>query len=41
MSETVWKAVDDYLFGALIGPDAALDAALKANAAAGLPAIDV
>src|ERR1700712_864512 len=40
MSETVWKAVDDYLFGALIGPDAALDEALKANAAAGLPGID-
>jgi predicted O-methyltransferase YrrM len=36
-----WGAVDDYIVGHLIGPDAALDAALAANEAAGLPAIDV
>lgn len=36
-----WKRVDDYLAGCLIPTDAALDAALAANAAAGLPAIDV
>jgi predicted O-methyltransferase YrrM len=36
-----WKLVDRY-FGDLLAPsDAALDAALAANAAAGLPAIDV
>jgi predicted O-methyltransferase YrrM len=34
-------AVDDYLAGLLVGPDPALDAALAANRAAGLPAIDV
>ena len=33
--------MDGYLAGLLVGPDAALDAALAANAAAGLPAIDV
>jgi predicted O-methyltransferase YrrM len=35
------RAVDRYLTGLLVGEDAALDAALAANAAAGLPAIDV
>jgi predicted O-methyltransferase YrrM len=36
-----WIAVDEY-FGGLLAPgDAQLDAALKANQAAGLPAIDV
>ncbi len=40
MADT-WQAVDDYIAERLLGPDAALDAALKANAAAGLPAIDV
>ena len=33
--------MDGYLAGLLVGRDAALDAALAANAAAGLPAIDV
>ena len=41
MSEATWRAVDDYYGGLLLDPDAALDAALEANAAAGLPAIDV
>lgn len=37
----LWQAVDDY-YGALLGEaDPDLDAALAANAAAGLPAIDV
>ena len=39
--EERWTAVDDYIEGALIGSDEALAAALAANAAAGLPAIDV
>ena len=33
-----WTAVDRYLADRLLGPDAALDAALAASAAAGLPA---
>ena len=36
-----WAAVDAYLAGKLIGADAALDAALADNRAAGLPSIDV
>jgi len=36
-----WTAVDRYLVSALLPPDPALDEALRANAAAGLPAIDV
>lgn len=36
-----WSAVDDYLAEVLIGPDAALDAALAAQEQAGLPAIEV
>jgi predicted O-methyltransferase YrrM len=36
-----WDAVDAYFTESLVAPDAALDAAMKANAAAGLPAIDV
>lgn len=36
-----WRDVDDYIAGHLLGPDAALDAALAANAAGDLPAIDV
>jgi predicted O-methyltransferase YrrM len=36
-----WAAVDHYLAEALVAPDPALDAALEANAAAGLPAHDV
>ncbi|MGH3693416.1 MAG: O-methyltransferase [Pseudonocardiaceae bacterium] len=41
MSEQQWTAVDDYITGALLGPDEALDAALVASDAAGLPAIAV
>ena len=41
MSEQDWKRVDAYLVERLLPPDAALDAALAANAAAGLPPIDV
>jgi predicted O-methyltransferase YrrM len=37
----MWSDVDTYLAGLLVGPDPALDAALAANAAAALPAIDV
>jgi len=39
MTETQWTDVDRYITDLLIGPDAALDAALDASAAAGLPAI--
>jgi len=38
---TGWKAVDDYIAGRLLVGDPSLDAALAANAAGGLPAIDV
>ena len=41
MTEPVWTEVDHYLTGALVPPDAALDAALAASDAAGLPAINV
>ncbi len=36
-----WRAVDGYLAERLIPPDPVLDAVLAANAAAGLPSIDV
>ena len=36
-----WKRVDSYLAGKLLPEDPVLDAALAANASAGLPAIDV
>jgi predicted O-methyltransferase YrrM len=36
-----WTAVDDYVNELLVGSDAALDAALEASTAAGLPAIAV
>jgi predicted O-methyltransferase YrrM len=36
-----WSSVDDYIAGHLIGHDPALETALVANAAGGLPAIDV
>ena len=39
-NDTRWNAVDDYL-AQIVQQDEALDAALAANAAAGLPAIDV
>jgi predicted O-methyltransferase YrrM len=41
MSEEQWKAVDGYLSEQLVASDEALDAALGASAAAGLPAISV
>lgn len=41
MSAAAWDAVDGYIVDHLDGLDAALDAALAANAAAGLPQIDV
>ncbi|HXY37269.1 MAG TPA: O-methyltransferase [Planctomycetaceae bacterium] len=41
MSNELWTAVDQYLTDVLIEPDAALDAALEASNAAGLPAINV
>jgi len=41
MSQERWTAVDQYLGGLLVPPDSALDAALQANGAAGLPPIDV
>ena len=41
MSRNRWDGVDSYFAKTLIGSDAALEAALSANAAAGLPAIDV
>ena len=41
MTEAQWTAVDRYLTDLLVPPDAALDAALAASAAAGLPPIHV
>lgn len=41
MSGAAWRAVDAYIVDHLLGADAALDAALAANTAAGLPQIDV
>lgn len=41
MNSEHWTAVDDYITQALIPPDEALDAALAASAAAGLPSIQV
>ncbi len=41
MSEDRWKAVDEYVCGLLAPSDEALDAALAASDAAGLPAIQV
>jgi predicted O-methyltransferase YrrM len=41
MSKERWTAVDRYLTDLLVAPDPALDAALEASAAAGLPAISV
>jgi predicted O-methyltransferase YrrM len=41
MSDPRWTQVDDYVAGKLLKPDPALDAALAANQAGGLPAIDV
>jgi len=41
MSDPRWTEVDDYIAGNLLPSDPALDAALAANEAGGLPAIDV
>jgi predicted O-methyltransferase YrrM len=41
MSQELWSEVDSYIQARLLPPDPALDAALAANKAAGLPAIDV
>jgi len=41
MSEELWTAVDRYIVENLIPSEPVLDEALRANAAAGLPAIDV
>lgn len=41
MSQELWTAVDDYFDRALVPPDPALDAALEAGEAAGLPRIGV
>jgi predicted O-methyltransferase YrrM len=41
MSDERWAAVDRYVTDLLVPPDPALDAALAANAAAGLPPHDV
>src|SRR4051794_10133419 len=40
-TQETWSAVDDYLVKLLVPADAALDAALKASAKAGLPSIQV
>src|SRR6266436_5224403 len=41
MTQPIWTAVDRYLDELLVGPDAALEAALQASSEAGLPAINV
>ena len=41
MNQETWTAVDRYITDSLVPSDAALDDALEANAAAGLPAHDV
>jgi predicted O-methyltransferase YrrM len=41
METETWLAVDGYFAGQLFAPDPVLDAALEANALAGLPPIDV
>ncbi len=41
MSQEQWTAVDSYIADLFLGHDAALEAALAASAAAGLPAISV
>lgn len=41
MADPRWPEVDDYIAGKLLGDDPALDAALAANEAGGLPTIDV
>jgi predicted O-methyltransferase YrrM len=41
MTEALWTAVDHYIDGMLVPADAALDAAIEASNAAGLPPISV
>ena len=41
MDQGLWSAVDAYLAGALVGTDPALDEAVRASDAAGLPQIQV
>jgi predicted O-methyltransferase YrrM len=41
MTEELWSNVERYISDAMVRPDAALDAALAASDAAGLPAINV
>ncbi len=41
MTQEQWTSGDEYITGLLVPSDPALDAALEANAAAGLPAINV
>ncbi len=41
MSQEQWTAVDRYVTDLLVKPDATLEAALQASAAAGLPTINV
>jgi predicted O-methyltransferase YrrM len=41
VNRNLWQAVDAYVSETIVGRDSALEAALKANAAAGLPSIDV
>ncbi|RYE82837.1 MAG: O-methyltransferase [Myxococcales bacterium] len=41
MTTDLWQSVDAHLCGHLLAPDPVLDEALRANAAAGLPPIDV
>ena len=41
MDKQLWTAVDQYTTALLVPPDAALDAALAASDAAGLPPISV
>ena len=41
MTQDLWTAVDEYISDQLVPADAALEAALGASAAAGLPAINV
>ncbi len=41
MNQELWSQIDDYVVDALVAPDAALDAALRASSEAGLPSIHV
>jgi predicted O-methyltransferase YrrM len=41
VNRNLWKAVDAYVTDTIVAPDPALEEALAANSAAGLPSIDV